>query len=81
MVIVFADPTMNTMIHEKIKTTMVRSAVATSESVFLMPHLANTEVRPAKTADNTAMTSQNISILTPLQVLLYLFLGFVAVST
>ena len=27
---------------------MVRSAVAISESVFLMPHLANTEVSPEK---------------------------------
>ncbi|MBR6670044.1 MAG: DegV family protein, partial [Ruminococcus sp.] len=28
------------IIHEKIRTTMVLSAVARSESVFLMPHLA-----------------------------------------
>ena len=67
-VIVFAESTMNTMTHEKSKTTMVRSAVAISESVFLMPHLANTEVSPEKKADNTAMESQSISIHAPPQI-------------
>ena len=46
---------------------MVRSAVAISESVFLMPHLANTEVSPEKKADTTAMESQSISIHAPPQ--------------
>jgi hypothetical protein len=35
---------------------MVLIAVATSESVFLIPHLASMDVSPANTADSTAMT-------------------------
>ena len=49
-----AEPTRNTISHEKISTTMVRMAVATSESVFLMPHFARTAVIPAKNAEPTA---------------------------
>ena len=52
-----ADPTKKTISHEKTKTTTVRSAVATSESVFLMPHLAKIAVKPANTADKTAANS------------------------
>ena len=33
------------------------ATVATSESVFLIPHFASTEVIPAKNADKTAITS------------------------
>ena len=59
VVMEFADLTINTMIHEKNKTTMVRKAVARSESVFLIPHLASIDVRPAKTADKITAMSQN----------------------
>lgn len=40
--------------HENINTTMVRIAVATFESVFLIPLFAKIEVTPAKNADPTA---------------------------
>ena len=33
------------------------ATVATSESVFLIPHFASTEAIPAKNADKTAITS------------------------
>lgn len=39
-----------------------------SESVFLMPHLANTEVNPAKTAERTAAVSHNTVIHAPPQI-------------
>ncbi len=45
---------MNTISHEKARTTIVRIAVATVESVFRMPHLANTAVKPANSADPNA---------------------------
>ena len=51
---VFWEPTKNTITQEKISTTTVRKAVATSESVFRMPHLASTAVIPAKKAERTA---------------------------
>ncbi len=47
-------PVKRTRIHEKNKTTMVRMAVATSESVFEIPHFASTEVMPAKKAEPVA---------------------------
>lgn len=53
--IVPADPTTNTMIHENTRTTIVLSAVAISESVFLIPHLARIDVAPANIADKTAI--------------------------
>ena len=49
-------PAMKTMTQEKIRTTQVRSAVATLESVFLIPHLAKTAVIPANRADAKANT-------------------------
>lgn len=52
-----AEPEMNTIIHENTSTTAVRMAVATSESVLRMPHLARIAVRAAKTAENTAAVS------------------------
>ena len=52
---------MKTMTHENSNTTIVRSAVATSESVFLMPHLARMAVSPANTAESTAINSHIIS--------------------
>ena len=48
------EPTSNTMIHAKTRTTTVRIAVATVESVFWMPHLAKMAVTPAKNAEQTA---------------------------
>ncbi len=53
-VMVGAEPTIQTISHEKISTTMVRIAVAASESVFLIPHFARTDVRPAKRAEPNA---------------------------
>ena len=50
-----ADPATNTMTQENKNTTTVLTAVATSESVFLIPHFARTDVTPAKNADNTAI--------------------------
>ena len=60
---VFWLPTINTMIQEKISTTMVLKAVATLESVFLIPHFARIPVRPAKKADPNANKSHIISCL------------------
>ena len=51
------DPAANTMIQEKIRTTTVRTAVATVESVFRIPHLARIEVTPAKNAEPIANKS------------------------
>ena len=48
------EPTMNTISHEKIRTTIVRMAVATVESVLRMPHLASTAVSPANSAEPNA---------------------------
>ena len=45
---------LKTINHEKIKTTIVRNAVATWESVFLIPHLARIDVIPANKADPNA---------------------------
>jgi hypothetical protein len=57
---------MKTMIQENARTTMVRIAVARSESVFLIPHFARIDVSPAKTAERIAKVSQ--IILSPLMV-------------
>ena len=43
-----AEPTMSTMTSDIISTTIVRIAVATVESVFLIPHFARIAVAPAK---------------------------------
>lgn len=42
------------MTQEKIRTMIVRMAVATVESVFLIPHFARIDVRPAKNAEPKA---------------------------
>ena len=47
-------PVTTTIIHAKISTTIVLIAVATSESVLLIPHFARIEVIPAKKAEPTA---------------------------
>ena len=51
------EPAAAAAIQENISTTIVRSAVAKSESVFRMPHLARIAVMPAKNADNIAIIS------------------------
>ena len=57
------EPTTKTIKHENTSTTIVRSAVARSESVFLIPHLASIEVSPAKAAESMAAIIQSISFL------------------
>ena len=49
-------PVINTMSHAITSTTDVLTAVATSELVFLMPHLESIAVTPAKNAENIAAT-------------------------
>ena len=53
-VMVGVEPTMPTISHENSSTTTVRMAVAASESVFRMPHLARTAVSPANRAEPNA---------------------------
>lgn len=48
------------MSHEKSKTTDVRTAVATLELVFLIPHLDKIAVTPANIAERIAATIHNI---------------------
>lgn len=43
--------------NDIISTTTVLMAVATSESVFFMPHFARIEVKPAKKAEQKANTT------------------------
>lgn len=52
---------MRTMMTAKTSTTAVRIAVAISESVFLIPHLARIDVIPAKKAENIAAINHMIS--------------------
>ena len=52
--IVCAEPTISTISHEKASTMIVRTAVAASESVFLIPHFARIAVIPAKNAEPNA---------------------------
>ena len=54
---VLREPVINTIIQEKTSTTTVLTAVATSESVSFIPHLARIEVSPANKADIKAITS------------------------
>ncbi len=49
-----ADPKERTMSHDTARTTTVRSAVATVESVSLMPSLARIDVKPANSAEANA---------------------------
>ena len=49
-----AEPTMATISHENSRTTIVRMAVAVSESVFRMPHFARMDVSPANSAEPNA---------------------------
>ena len=57
-----AEPTIATMSQVKAATTQVRSAVATSESMVLIPHLARMDTMPANNADANAATSQSCTI-------------------
>ena len=52
--IVPMDPVISIMIQEKTNTTIVRMAVAASESIFRIPHFARIDVNPAKTAEPNA---------------------------
>ena len=53
------DPTIKTINHEKINIIIVRIAVATFESTFLIPILAKIAVNPA---NNAAPNANNIHI-------------------
>jgi len=59
--IVQTEPARTVISQENKITIMVLSAVATSESVFLIPHFARTDVSPAKKADNTAAVNHMAS--------------------
>ena len=48
------EPTKKTISQEKARTTRVRTAVATVESVCRIPHFANMAVTPAKKAEPNA---------------------------
>lgn len=62
------EPTIHTISHEKSSTTMVRMAVAASESVFRMPHLARIAVNPANSAEaNAKITHITNTLLSPLK--------------
>ena len=50
-VMVGPEPTIHTISHEKSSSTMVRMALAASESVFRMPHLTRIAVSPANSAE------------------------------
>ena len=59
------DPEMPAIAQAKTSTTQVRMAVATSESVCLMPHLAKMDVMPAKNADANAATTHDTGAVPP----------------
>lgn len=64
-VMVGPEPTIHTISHEKSSTTMVRMAVAASESVFRMPHLARIAVSPANSAEATSIFNAECRIRLP----------------
>lgn len=59
------DQEMPAIAQAKTSTTQVRMAVATSESVCLMPHLAKMDVMPAKNADANAATTHDTGEMPP----------------
>ena len=61
------------MIQAKTSTTQVRSAVATSESVLLIPHFARIDTIPAKKADANAAGIQDKETSFPEQCLRLIF--------
>ena len=66
-----SGPASAAMIYANTSITHVRSAVATSESVVLMPHLARIDVMPAKNAEANAAAIQDIEV-SPLSCKLFL---------
>ena len=80
-VIVPAEPTIITIIMDMISTTIVRTAVATVESVLRIPHFASIAVIPAKNAEpaankshicNSSFLAAAVDIFQPPYVILYL---------
>lgn len=63
-----ADPARNTISQEKTRTTTVRTAVATVESVFRMPHFARIAVIPEKNAEPTAYKTHIINSPLPITI-------------
>ena len=61
-------------IHAKTRTTTVRTAVATVESVFLIPHFARIDVTPAKKAEPAAYRSHILHSFFPKCILLLLII-------
>ena len=64
-VMVGPEPTIHTISHEKSSTTMVRMAVAASESVFRMPHLTRIAVSPANSAEAASIFNAECRIRLP----------------
>ena len=59
------DPEMPAITQANTSTTQVRMAVAISESVCLMPHLARIDVMPAKNADANAAATHDMGEMPP----------------
>ena len=59
------EPTIHIISHEKSSTTMVRMAVAASESVFRMPHLTRIAVSPANSAEAASIFNAECRIRLP----------------
>lgn len=64
-------PVIPTISQENASTTTVRIAVATSESVFRIPHFARIAVIPAKKEDPTAYNIHILSIFLPVTAAFY----------
>lgn len=64
-VMVGPEPTIHIISHEKSSTTMVRMAVAASESVFRMPHLTRIAVSPANSAEAASIFNAECRIRLP----------------
>ena len=56
-----SGPPIAAISQEKARMMIVLNAVATAESVFLMPHFARIEVIPAKNAERNASTIHMLS--------------------
>lgn len=59
------DPETPAIAQANMSTMQVRMAVAMSESVCLMPHLAKIDVMPAKNADANAATTHDTGAVPP----------------
>lgn len=64
-VMVGPEPTIHIISHEKSSTTMVRMAVAASESVFRMPHMTRIAVSPANSAEAASIFNAECRIRLP----------------